>query len=130
MINGGSLAETGEDKDDATFNSKVADEQQVILNNLAMSSEIANVNLAQQNAVNKQSALFQLEMATIGKCVEIIMRIDPNSPHAKDNLETYQSLMQNLVQIFKQMEPSITRNNVSSEGGSPEKDSPGRSADH
>ncbi|XZF65782.1 MAG: hypothetical protein ACSI46_14350 [Gloeotrichia echinulata DVL01] len=93
----------------AISNAQVIGEQQAILTNLAMSTEIANVNLAQQNAVNKQNALFQLEMATIGKCVEVIMSIDPTDPHAKDQLDIYQKLMQNLVQIFKQMEPTINK---------------------
>jgi len=90
----------------AISNAKAVGEQPAILANLALAAQIANVNLEQQNDINKQQALFQLEMATVAKLVEIIMSIDPNNPEAGAQIEAYQKLMTNLVNIFKEMSPS------------------------
>jgi len=54
----------------ATSNVAAIGEQPAILANLALGNLIANVNLAQQNAVSGQQSLNQLQMTVLGKLVE------------------------------------------------------------
>lgn len=77
----------------AVSNAKSIGEQPAILANLALANQIANTNLAQQNAIANQQALFQLQLATISKCVEVISSIDPKSANAVTQLKTYKELM-------------------------------------
>ena len=77
----------------AVSNAKSIGEQPAILANLALANQIANTNLAQQNAIANQQALFQLQLATISKCVEVISSIDPKSASAVTQLQTYKELM-------------------------------------
>ncbi|MEM9216678.1 MAG: FAD-binding monooxygenase [Cyanobacteria bacterium P01_F01_bin.150] len=87
----------------AVSNAKSIGEQPAILSNLALANEIANVNLSQQNALSNQQAMFQLQYATIAKCVEIITSIDPNSEKANSQIEVYKGLMNQLMSIMGQM---------------------------
>ncbi len=100
----------------AISNAKSIGEQPAILANLALANAIANLNLSQQNAINNQQAMFQLQMATVAKCVEIITSIDPNNPKANDQIEMYRKLMDQLVDIFQKMSPDSPQKN--SEGSS------------
>jgi hypothetical protein len=91
----------------AVSNAKSIGEQPAILANLALANEIANANLAQQNAITNQQAMFQLQMATVAKCVELIATIDPNNPKANDQIEMYKKLMDQMVDIFNKMSPNV-----------------------
>jgi len=95
----------------AISNAKSIGEQPAILANLALANEIANTNIAQQNALNNQQALFQLQMATVAKCVEIIMGINPDKPNAAEQIETYKKLMDQMVDLFKKMSPNEPASN-------------------
>ena len=75
-------------------------EQPAILANLALANQIANENLAQQNAIANQQAMFCLQMATVAKCVEVIANIDPSGPNAAQRL----ALMQQLLEMMKRMQ--------------------------
>jgi hypothetical protein len=75
-------------------------EQPAILANLALANLIANTNLAQQNAISNQQAMFQLEMTIVSKCVEVIANINPSSAHAADQM----TAMQQLIAMVKQMQ--------------------------
>jgi hypothetical protein len=75
-------------------------EQPAILANLALANLIANTNLAQQNAISNQQAMFQLEMTIVSKCVEVIANINPSSAHAADQMQA----MQQLIGMVKQMQ--------------------------
>ena len=77
----------------AISNAKAIGEQPAILANLALANQINNNNLAQQNALANQQALFQLQMATIAKCVDIIAAIDPAKAGALNQLESYKNLL-------------------------------------
>jgi Killing trait len=87
----------------AVSNAKSIGEQPAILSNLALANEIANVNLSQQNSIANQQAMFQLQMATVAKCVELIVNIDPNNPKASDQIEMYKKLMEQMVELFNKM---------------------------
>lgn len=75
-------------------------EQPAILANLALANLIANTNLAQQNAISNQQAMFQLEMTIVSKCVEVIANINPSSAHAANQMQA----MQQLIAMVKQMQ--------------------------
>ncbi len=77
----------------AISNAKAIGEQPAILANLALANQINNNNLAQQNALANQQALFQLQMATIAKCVDIISAIDPSKAGALKQLESYKDIL-------------------------------------
>jgi hypothetical protein len=71
-------------------------EQPAILSNLALANLIANTNLAQQNAISNQQAMFQLEMTIVSKCVEVIANINPSNSQATQQLAAMQQIMDTL----------------------------------
>ena len=74
-------------------------EQPAILANLALANQIANTNLAQQNAISNQQAMFQLELTIVSKCVELIANITPASSTAAQQLAAFQQVMQMFSQL-------------------------------
>lgn len=74
-------------------------EQPAILANLALANQIANTNLAQQNALSNQQAMFQLELTIVSKCVELIANISPASSTASQQLAAFQQVMQMFSQL-------------------------------
>lgn len=81
-------------------------EQPAILSNLALANMIANTNLAQQNAISNQQAMFQLEMTIVSKCVEVIANINPANSSASQQL----AAMQELVATLRQMQATNAPN--------------------
>lgn len=77
-------------------------EQPAILANLALANQIANINLAQQNALSNQQAMFQLELTIVSKCVEMISSITPSQSNAAQQLEMFN----NIMKIFSQLSQS------------------------
>lgn len=76
-------------------------EQPAILANLALANQIANTNLAQQNAISNQQAMFQLELTIVSKCVELIANISPASTNAAQQLAAFQKVMEMFSQLSK-----------------------------
>lgn len=76
-------------------------EQPAILANLALANQIANTNLAQQNAISNQQAMFHLELTIVSKCVELIANINPSSTNAAQQLDAYKQIMQMFLQSGK-----------------------------
>ena len=76
-------------------------EQPAILANLALANQIANTNLAQQNAISNQQAMFQLELTIVSKCVELIANINPTSTNAANQLAAFQKVMEMFSQLSK-----------------------------
>lgn len=76
-------------------------EQPAILANLALANQIANTNLAQQNAISNQQAMFQLELTIVSKCVEMIANINPTSATAVQQLAAFQKVMEMFAQMSK-----------------------------
>lgn len=87
----------------AISNAKSIGERPAILSNLALANEIANVNIAQQNAIANQQAMYQLQMAAVSKCVELIVSIDSNSDKAEKQIELYQKIMEGMVDTFQKL---------------------------
>jgi hypothetical protein len=81
----------------AVANATSIGEQPAILANLALANQIANANLAQQYALANQQALFQVQLAMLAKCVEVISRIDPTSPAAHEQLRAITDLVTELM---------------------------------
>jgi len=76
-------------------------EQPAILANLALANQIANTNLAQQNALSNQQAMFQLQLTIVSKCVELIANISPASASASNQLAAFQKVMEMFSQLSK-----------------------------
>jgi hypothetical protein len=74
-----------------------------VISQLDVAARIANANLAYQNALQMQQALFHVQLAAVGKCTEMILQIDARSPDAKEQLASYESIMQMLTAQFEQM---------------------------
>jgi hypothetical protein len=81
----------------AVSNAKSIGEQPAILANLALANQIANINLAQQQALTAQQAMLQLTLATVAKCVEVIADIDPSKPNAGDQMKKMMELMEQMT---------------------------------
>lgn len=81
----------------AIANAKSIGEQPAILANLALANQIANANLAQQYALANQQALFQVQLALLAKCVEVIARIDPTGPAVHEQLRAVTDLVTELM---------------------------------
>ncbi|HEV2913200.1 MAG TPA: hypothetical protein VGX92_07780 [Pyrinomonadaceae bacterium] len=83
-------------------------EQPAILANLALANLIANTNLAQQNAISNQQAMFHLQLTIVSKCVELIASISPASASATQQLEAYQKVMEMLAQSGKTSSDAVS----------------------
>jgi hypothetical protein len=81
----------------AIANAQSIGEQPAILANLALANQIANANLAQQYALANQQALFQVQLALLAKCVEVIARIDPEGPAVHEQLRAVTDLASELM---------------------------------
>jgi len=88
-----------------------------VLDNIDLANEVAHTNLEQQNEIANNQALFQLKYATVAKCIEVIMSIDPDSKDAPDKIGTYKSLMDQFVDIFDKMEARKPTNKKESGSG-------------
>jgi len=78
----------------AVSNANSIGEQPAILANLALANQIFNANLAQQNAIQNQQAIFYLQLATIAKSIELVMAIDPKDPNAVERLKMCRDLIE------------------------------------
>lgn len=87
----------------AVSNAKSIGEQPAILANLALANQIANTNLSQQNAISNQQAMFQLQMATLSKCVEVILGADPASTKAMQQMQAFQDFFTKIMTQLSRM---------------------------
>lgn len=70
----------------ALSNAKSIGEQPAILANLALANQIFNTNLDQQKAIINQQMLFQLELAALAKCIQVLLAADVSEPQAIEQL--------------------------------------------
>lgn len=70
----------------AVSNATSIGEQPAILANLALANQIFNINLAQQNALANQQMVFQIELAALAKCVQVILDSELSEPQAVEKL--------------------------------------------
>ena len=66
----------------ALSNALSVGEQPAILANLALANTIFSLNLAQQNAIVSQQAVFQIELAALAKCLEALLAVNVGEPEA------------------------------------------------
>ncbi len=95
----GKRADTGDE------DIEIVEEIPEILAHLGLANEVAHTNLEQQNNISNNQALFQLKYATIAKCVEVIMSVDPDNKEASNKIKMYKELMDQFVDVFEKMEP-------------------------
>lgn len=85
----------------AISNAKSIGEQPAILANLALSQQIFNQNLQQQNAVSHQQALNQIKLAVVGKFIAMIDSIGWSDDGAIEKMATdIEKLVQQLERIL------------------------------
>ena len=61
-------------------------EQPAILANLALANQIFSVNMAQQNAITNQQIIFQIEIAALAKCIQVLLAANVSEPQAIEQL--------------------------------------------
>jgi hypothetical protein len=71
----------------AIANAKSIGEQPAILANLALANQILNNNLQQQMLISNQQAMNQITMATMAKCVTLIVGGKGDSSAVKELLD-------------------------------------------
>lgn len=86
----------------AISNAKSIGEQPAILANLALSQQIFNQNLQQQNAVSHQQALNQIKLAVVGKYIAMIDSIGWSDDAAIEKMgDDIEKLVQQLERILE-----------------------------
>lgn len=83
----------------AISNAKSIGEQPAILANLALANQILNTNLQQQMFISNQQAMNQIAMATMAKCVTLIVADDGKDPKAT-------AALKELVDMLKTLQPT------------------------
>lgn len=81
----------------AISNAKSIGEQPAILANLALANQILNNNLQQQMFISNQQAMNQIVMATMAKCVTLIVSDDKTPDSAKSVKE--------ILDLLKSVQP-------------------------
>lgn len=71
-------------------------EQPAILANLALGNQIFSVHLAQQNALANQQIIFQIELAALAKCLQVLLAADIKEPQAIEQLTA------RILEMFKE----------------------------
>ncbi len=80
----------------AIANAKSIGEQPAILANLALANQILNNNLQQQMLISNQQAMNQITMATMAKCVTLIV--------GGDGKEASATGVKELLDVLKQFQ--------------------------
>lgn len=80
-----------------------------ILANIALANQVANANLAQQNAIQFQQAMFQLQLAAVAKCAELILSINPADVDAAAKLSMYKDLMDTFMEKFNAIPEMVNK---------------------
>lgn len=79
----------------AIANAKSIGEQPAVLANLALANQILNNNLQQQMLISNQQAMNQIVMATMAKCVTLIIGGDSDAQSAaaiQEMLKTFKGI--------------------------------------
>jgi len=89
----------------AIANAKSIGEQPAILANLALANQILNNNLQQQMFISNQQAMNQIVMATMAKCVTLIVSSDGEAP--SQNAESVKQLVDALKEFQSSLKPPV-----------------------
>ncbi|WYL96837.1 MAG: hypothetical protein HEQ35_26310 [Gloeotrichia echinulata IR180] len=83
----------------AIANAKSVAEQPAMLSNLAYANLITNTNLAQQNTLANQQAMYQLAMTATAKAVNKVSDLSPMEALAIAKLDTSNDLAQQIADV-------------------------------
>lgn len=83
----------------AIANAKSVAEQPAILANLALSNVIANINLAQQNAVSNQQALNEIGVSVVGKVVNLLTTLGPLEAMSAEKVLTGNAVAEEIADL-------------------------------
>jgi len=91
----------------AIANAKSIGEQPAILANLALANQILNNNLQQQMFISNQQAMNQIVMATMAKCVTLIVSDDGDTPtQTADSIKQLIAALKDFQSTLKQPAPA------------------------
>jgi hypothetical protein len=76
-------------------------EQPAILSNLALANQIFSANLAQQNAIINQQVMFQVKLAAVAKCVQVLLAVDVSDPQAIERITD------SILEMFERLDAKI-----------------------
>ncbi|WYL96839.1 MAG: RebB family R body protein [Gloeotrichia echinulata IR180] len=83
----------------AIANAKSVAEQPAMLSNLAFANLVTNTNLAQQNAIANQQAMYQLSVTITAKAVNKISDLSPVEALAITKLDTSNDVAQQIADV-------------------------------
>ncbi len=104
-------------------------EQSAILANLALADQIFNANLAQQNAIVNQQVIFQIELAALSKCIQVLLASNLSDPKAVEQLTSrmlemfdqfHSKAEERLAASRKQMDDLLNKMRAHATEGKPE----------
>jgi hypothetical protein len=84
-------------------------EQPAILANLALANQIFNANLAQQKAILNQQVIFQIELAALAKCIQVLLAANLSEPQAIEQLTA------RILEMFDQFHSKVEERLVASQ---------------
>jgi hypothetical protein len=87
----------------AIVNAASIGEQPAILANLALANQIFNNNLEQQILISQQQAMNQIMLATLGKCVTLILRDDGVAPYQSGDMKAVLDEMRLVLVAAREM---------------------------
>lgn len=70
----------------ATSTALSVGEQPAILANLALANQIFNTCLAQQDAIVNQQIIFQVKLAALAKCIQVLLAVNVADPQAVERI--------------------------------------------
>jgi hypothetical protein len=85
----------------AVSNAMSIGEQPAILANLALANQIFSASLAQQNAIINQQVVFQVELAALAKCLQVLLAVNISEPQAIENITT------RILEMFDQFHSKV-----------------------
>ncbi|MBD2502134.1 RebB family R body protein [Anabaena azotica] len=83
----------------AIANAKSVAEQPAMLSNLAFANLVTNTNLAQQNALANQQAMYQMSVTVTAKAVNKISDLSPVEALAITKLDTSNDVAQQIADL-------------------------------
>lgn len=76
-------------------------EQPAVLANLALANEIFNACLAQQDAIVNQQIIFQVKLAAMAKCIQVLMAVNVADPQAVERIADH------VTEMFDQLQAKV-----------------------
>jgi hypothetical protein len=89
----------------AISNAKAIGEQPAILANLALANQVLNNNLQQQLAISIQTAMSQVILATMSKCVSMIAGGDSGDPGKSNQIQECMEMLKKLNEELHRPNP-------------------------